>query len=480
MTSQNPYTSMLVKFNADCFYGRADEIISILGVITGTHSSGHAIYGIRTIGKTTLLRYLKAPTGALQKYADYVSPAYRPGGGKHLLFVYHNFHSYSKDDGSIFHVMLNELADELFDDPRIGDQVEVPYFAPEEERGTVLEGLRKVLATLSTDWHTRIVFFLDDFDMPLTKNIIDADDDNLLRTLSDSAALIISTEEPISILRPDMQESSPLLGILRPEVIDLLKVQEARELINDPLGGLPMSFSEAEQKFLIEVGGRQPFTLTAACELYYNMRQEYPDLGEMLHDSSNRTTLQIQFVSRLVGLPHVHKILQMTWEKLKDTEKQALQQMANGLNTTVNGSRNTIAGRLTNKSLVYLDLRHGIYCIFSEVFAYFVRQVTSSDIEGPTIHINKHEKNTQPPEKVVNNLSPIDRSVLEYLTAHANQTCTFDELLDAVWEEEEEKSKRALEASVYRLRRSIGNYGAIKNVRGKGYKFTSEGMVSAQ
>ncbi|MEM6285391.1 MAG: helix-turn-helix domain-containing protein, partial [Chloroflexota bacterium] len=50
---------------------------------------------------------------------------------------------------------------------------------------------------------------------------------------------------------------------------------------------------------------------------------------------------------------------------------------------------------------------------------------------------------------------------------------TFAELLKNVWEDGS-GTKRALEAAVHRLRRTIPKDYRIKNVRGEGYKYTRE------
>ncbi len=135
-----------------------------------------------------------------------------------------------------------------------------------------------------------MVFLFDDFDVPL--KTLDNHDDGLLRTLSDYAALIIVTEEPISELRPDFGESSPLLGILRPDSIGLLSEIAARELINKPLDAVQIQYVGTEENFLIQTAGRQPFLLTAACELYFEVRLETSGQPD--------TTLafQVQFLNR--------------------------------------------------------------------------------------------------------------------------------------------------------------------------------------
>lgn len=448
---RNPYTPMLLTYNPRFVYGRENVIISILQVITAQEPNGHAIYGLRSIGKTTLLKYLKDENGALRDYADYTHADYRRGGRKRLLFVYLNFHHFGEGD-SIFYAMLEELREEIENDLLV-EHTHIPLIDADMSRQQIFNILRAVLNQLQ-DHDVRVVFLLDDFDIPL--ETIDENDDRLLRSLSDSAALIIATEAPISELRPDIGESSPLLGILRPEAIDLLTADAARRLIREPLQNTGITLTADEENLLLEVGGRQPFLLTTACELYFAMRQE--NMG--MH-TANQQVLKTQFIYRLAGLPHVNSIVQRIWGRLDDEERTILFQMAaeNG-----GASLDAAAARLANKSLAYWDSQRGHYRVFSDLFADFIRRSYAG--------VKEQESSILAGKASIENLTPIDRALLDYFLAHPNRTCTFDELLDAVWEDNE-KSKRALEAAVFRLRKSLGEGEQIKNIRGKGYKFVT-------
>ncbi len=458
-TSPNPYTPMLMTYHPARFYGRQKEVASMLQVITAPDPNSQAVFGIRTIGKTTLLKYLKDEHGALLHYSDYMSPDFRPGGRQRLLFVYLNFHGFNPEH-NLFSLMLKQLAAEV--DYDIAD-VEVDY-DDQLTRYEAFNQLRRVLQQLD-DANFRVVFMLDELDSPLAlrrqdrTHVIDYDDDRMLRSLADFAVLIIATEAPISELRPDISKSSPLLGILRPEAIGLLTEQAARALICKPLVDTGISLNEAEQSFLIGLAGRQPFLLIAACELYYDLNTEYDHLGEMMDEPTSRHNLERQFLARLTALPHVEDVLNRIWKGLTGTEQAVLYDLVTGNRQ----DQTVIPARLANKSLVYLDLRQGGYSVFSTLFADYVRQHPILDDE---------EEETEPVESgdLVEQLSPIERALFKYMLQRPNQVCTFDELLDAVWEGSD-KSKRALEAAVHRLRRSLGENEEIKNVRGVGYKF---------
>lgn len=455
--SRNPYTAMLLTYHPSSVFGWENEIISMLQVITAPEPNGHALYGLPAVGKTTLLKFLKDKNGAIRRYEEFLQSEYQPGGGRQLLFVYLNFHRYSDED-SLFHMMRDALEEELHQ-----QHIEIdPSFTNDSlERGVLVMQLRAYLAALKNAGY-RVVYLLDDFDVPLVK-YIDDDDDRLLRTLCDDAALIIATEVPISELRPDLGASSPLLGILRPEAIGLISEQAARQLIREPAQRSGVQFTPEEETFLIGVAGRHPFLLTTACEIYYDMRIEYPELSRLLQKTDTRARLLTQFIYRLAGLPHVDHLLLRLWGRLDQEERRALHAMAQGFTNAIVGH---VAARIINKGLAFWDLKSGAYRVFCQLFEGFVRQQYHLS-EAPTEPAQEHT--LTPPV----NIPPIDRALLRYFLSNANKVLTFDELLDAVWEDSD-KSKRALEAAVHRLRRSLGPGEQIKNIRGKGYKFVIE------
>src|SRR5690349_24700445 len=93
---RNPYSGMLASYLADGFFGREREVADLVQGVTARVPSSFVISGIRTIGKTTLLRYLRDPRRALTRYAAYMAPKYHGAGAdtlaRALRFVYVDFH----------------------------------------------------------------------------------------------------------------------------------------------------------------------------------------------------------------------------------------------------------------------------------------------------------------------------------------------------------------------------------------------------
>ncbi|MDZ4672124.1 MAG: winged helix-turn-helix domain-containing protein [Phototrophicales bacterium] len=465
-TSQNPYSRLLHLFDANYFYGRTDEIMVILQIISAPHPTSQAIYGSRTIGKTTLLNYLKDPDGALVTYHDFLHSAYQVGGGRYLHFVYINLNLFTQDD-ELFFLLLVSLENSLDEESCPISDFNFPRYDDHHTKQALHHILRDSLKKLD-ELGVRVVFLLDDFDNVVM--IFTSEDDHLLRTLADVAPFIIATENPIPELRPEIVETSPLLGILRPSALGLLPEESAKLLIKEPAHGAGMIISDNEVAFLVGIGGKHPFLLLSVCEFYFNMRRDYPDLPKLIAQHDNRN-VKNQFLSRLLNLTHVKTILQRTWSGLSLDEQRVLLRIADENDNPKSQEAILIAGRLVNKALAELDFQHGIYRISGGLLhEYLSRYASPAPVPPKT-----SSQTMLATKQLIQTLSPIDRNVFNYLVKNPNRVCTFDELLDAVWTDTD-KSKRALEAAIHRLRRHLTDGAEIQNIRGRGYKYVTQSV----
>ncbi|WLR41232.1 response regulator transcription factor [Bacillus carboniphilus] len=71
--------------------------------------------------------------------------------------------------------------------------------------------------------------------------------------------------------------------------------------------------------------------------------------------------------------------------------------------------------------------------------------------------------------------TPKDKALLLFFLEHPNQVFTREQLIEHVWGIDYEGSDRAVDLSIKRLRKSLGNWpkeeGEIKTLRGTGYQF---------
>jgi hypothetical protein len=198
--------------------------------------------------------------------------------------------------------------------------------------------------------------------------------------------------------------------------------------------------------------------LVVTCETYFDMRGELIDLEAVFNDQMLRDGVKNQLIERLLLLPHVENVLSMIWYKHKDLH-DILIKMARAENRSFIGSD---AEQVEMYSLAYPHGTEGFRIVSSLLAAYVRKKAANVGVENGMYDAAL--------AKIIDSLPPIDRGVLEYLASRQGQVCTFDELLDAVWEDGT-GTKRALEAAVHRLRRAVPANHQIKNVRGAGYKY---------
>ncbi|MEL7233023.1 MAG: winged helix-turn-helix domain-containing protein [Chloroflexota bacterium] len=420
----------------------------------------HAIYGTRKIGKTTLLKYLAHKRGAMRRHERYVHDDYR-SGRREILWVYIDFHQ-SMAGKNVLQNMFFRLAEEL-EMHRRARALEIETIDDDEPKRVTAAKIKRLVHDVDEEFQIKVVFLLDDFDIPLMDDGVTDEDDNLLRSISDYASLVIATDEPISELKPDFNESSPLLGILRPERIGLIDVDAARRLICQPAKESGVDFIAEEVNMLLRIGGRMPYLLTVTCDTYFEMRLNIMDVEETFADAASYATIRQQLINRLLLEPHVTNGLNLIWARSSDVHP-VLFEMAKNETGGVSG---TLATKAELYSLAYPfpNMNSGEYRIFGALFAAYVRSKDSANGRANGHHIDDMVN------EILKGLSPVDRGVMEYLARREEQVCTFGELLENVWEDGT-GTKRALEAAVHRLRRTIPKDYQIKNVRGEGYKYT--------
>jgi len=444
---------MLATFDPQMFFGRKSDIVPILQGVSSKNRSSFAIHGIRTIGKTSLLRYLCDPQGAVAKYGS-VLGEYGPGRNGKLQFCYIDFYVVRPN---VIHGLYRGLlsSEEVRRITALSSIEETDEHIP---KPVLKELLEDALQTICNEG-TRLVICMDHFDSALES--MEAEDEVFLRYLATTyVSFVISTERTLHELKKERLISSPFLNLFVLRNIGLLDESEARELVQvvSAEGGNP--FTPKELAFLLEAAGRQPYLLIMACEFYFKLRSEYPEVKDVL---AREGKVQQQIMNSIEASPAVTELLVLLWNQLSEYEQNVLLKIATGQQADLE-KQQPILNSLRQKALIYENLQEGKPRIFCELFRQYVLRQRQPVRMGRI-------------EEIMDSLAPLDRKLLEYLLARPNQVCTFEELLAEVWGDLN-ASKRGLEAAIHRLRTRIQNIDMtgslrIQNVRGKGYQYVS-------
>ncbi len=435
----NPYTQLLVSTAPQGFYGRRAVISAILHGISAETPRSFSISGVKTIGKSNLARFLCHPEGALQQFPEDLESYTR----EQLFPIYVD--CYRKTGAEV----LQELPNHLRQEPRLkallpGAPPPVGDLAKAKEN---LDEIGQALEARSA----RLVLVMDHFDHAY--ETFTYEDETFLRSLATRHALVLFTEKKLSALFSDPERYSPLQNILVKRSLGMLSEREATQFITDPLPS-GFEFSPGEIAFLLEAAGGHTALLNLACEYLFNLRQDYPELGELLARPEVKDTL----LAQLARLPAVQDTFQVIWNHLDERAQHTLLHAA--LDQPTEAPEDALQELVQSGLLVYrLDEQR--YRVFCELFRLFIRD---QNPRGVHLHL----------ERLQSELSARDRQLLDYLVSRRGELVTFEELKAQVWAGEQ-PSKRAVEAAVHRVRLALAASpsiaASIQNERGRGYRF---------
>ena len=447
---QNPYAQMLFSMVPDHFFGRRAEIEFLLQGISTDEANSFVISGPRKLGKSALLQYFRHPEGALKKYADSLSK-FQPGSSENPLFSFY-FDAYKLSGEQVLAALPGLLARSRELSEKLGSP---KMSAGQSSDPAVYRKHLTELFQLAMDKNTRLVIFLDHFDTAYQS--MDYPMDVFYRSLSSLHSLVFISSKSLSSLKSNVLQNSPLLSILKERMLKPLSAAEALELISRPASETGLPFSASDIEFIARTAGQHPYLLTLVCEFLFAYRLENPDSENII---SADPAIQKQVCAQLLGLSPVNSLFQLIYGQLSENEQRVLILIASG--KSIQAPDQTIATTLINQHrLVSIDLKTGNRKLFCELFHEHIRQTQLAD-KGI--------------EMILANLSGYDGKLLTYLMAYPNETRTFKQISLDIWGKEDEK--RAIEASIHRLRNILEenkeNPDVIQNVRGQGYRYAAE------
>lgn len=462
----NPFSLMLRHYTPDRFFGRQRELDQVIGHILSGNSL--SLFGMRTLGKSTLMHYLRDREGAYTHYPQLFQPDASSEDVPHfdqLLFVPANFYGWNQRNQAVpfYAKLLEELKEVL----RLTSGPKATYQHNERDP---YQMLRLYLKDLRRNSKKHVIFMLDDLDAFI--HTVDPPLDASIRALSSDAAFIMITEEALNDLRdaekyPEASRTqSFLFQILNLINLPPLDEEAAHQLMTVPLNGSP--WPQEEQQFVLDAAGRQPLLLTIACEAFLEFREAMQvERGTIAENQ--REIFMPRFIRKLLKLPVVLQTLRIFWNKMAEGERAVLKQLAAG-RAFHEFKASLLLDKLVSKALVYVDSQGG-YHVFSELFATFISEIDQApryqEVIDPATTL----------DRIRQSLGQKDQRLLDYLQKHRDNPCTFEDLLRDIWGlPPSNKGKSILEVAIHRIRRAFDAAGLsggdyIENVRGVGFRY---------
>jgi DNA-binding winged helix-turn-helix (wHTH) protein len=416
------------------------------------------------MGKSSLLRYLADPEGAITRNKAALQSPFRSEPSR-LLMVLVEFRLLPTDAHPFVYIHDRFFAE--YEGYRRMERASKTSTSPESRQ--ITESLKPDLATVVVEdlltelkeKGVRVAFLLDDFHLAFGR--LTQIETTRLRPWRDRAAFVISTEQRLNKVNAEAA-GSPFFQTLPVIPFGGLSQKEAGRLLSDTSsrGGWP--FHPEDVKFMVRQAGTHPYLLIVGGRVLWEVRNSLRvPTGKKVSVSKDHPQMLLgHYIERFAST------FQMYIDHLEEDERLALQATISG---EVEAEHYPALAYLERLGLVEFEADGNMYRTFSPLFGEFVADTR----EG------------QPRPIVKLQVSGVEASLLEYLRLHSDRICTFEELSQNVWGElssysrEGELFQPRIQVAVSRLRKKLQESAAgdIVSFRGKGYKLVTSSQIKA-
>jgi hypothetical protein len=455
---RNPYFNLPLSFDPDSYYGSQAWADFALRGISNTPPRSIELIGLPGMGKTSLLRYLADPEGALIKnkgalqspFSDDPSMIFPflvefrllPTGMHPFVYLYKRFHEEYPNYRERFKKSaksggLPDLKDNAF--PKSSSEATAAL----EEDLTELK-----------EFGVRPVFLLDDFHLAFGE--VEEEEATRLRPWRDRVAYVIVTEQRLEKVNPKAA-GSPFFQTLPKVRVGGLTPAEAKRLASEPAKLADAPFHLADVNFVLAQADGHPHLLILGGGTLWDAR------NSLMLPANKKASISKEFPELLLAQleERFRPAFRMYWEHLDKAEQAALRAAAD--TKEVASFHYPALAFLAQLGVVKFNPETRNYEPFSRLFKEFIQ--SQQAIVAPQIS-NGLE------------LSGLEATLYEYLKQHPDHICTFDELSQVLWEEKLPEAKdaellrRRVQVTVSRLRKKLQESGAgnIISSRDQGYR----------
>lgn len=431
---------------------RAREMRILAGWMQACQSG--TVVGSAGIGKSNLLGFLSNRPDALSQYLPQgelktvlipVDLNNLPANDISTLFrvILRSFHEYR----SQFDTQDQEIISKLYLENRGAADPFLPHSA-----------LRELLL-LMREQRVRVVMVLDRFDW-FCENVSTEMADTLrgLRdSFKDSICYLVGMRQEVTYLS-DPAVLGELYELLDSYVcwVQPMETSDALQLIADETDGAININDEADVARLLDLTGCYPSLLKAVCHWWLNTTNRSADdwVGPVMASPNIRHRLNRIWYSLTLGEQQVLDEI-VKWQNKEPGKVGALAESGSARSELqVNAEQRKSADLLIKRGLV--ELRSDSWRIRSSLLAAYAS--TRTDFSPGTIWYDEGSALLYQGRSVLDNLSPLEHSLLSYLVRQPRMRHTHTDLIEAVWPEDTLKegvSTEALYQVVRGLRRKI-------------------------
>ncbi len=489
----NPFNYQIAR-DPLAFYGRQQELEYICDNLRGDSPRCCAIIGESYIGKTSLLRYLTHPQGAMSQ-DDF--------GIQQLIFVYFNANVYidlpkhERTSVQFWWDLWQTLLTRL--DPHHLVRQPLPRMNMNRNPIDKAHEFKSNLEKLIQAQRYPVIFALDNFQGIASLPVSDS---AWLRAMANdyNCAYVVTSRHLLYLLyhSENWERPSPVWNLFADRVyLSLLKEEEAMDFILQH-ERLVNVWHKEDIEFIRKTAGRHPELLRMTCALLYEKRkqtcetlapEEYEFLESRIYRDASPICNQLWFGladPELLGISrnaeyrrslsnlsmHQKVLMEIATEGDSLMDRQYLFELEErGLIERVDRKWQVFAGIMYQ----FISRQEQVRQITGLTTVYPVTNPTS----GETVYAeNEHRSqqrsgNTSSTQaKVPPAFTYLEGKVYQYLQSHAEAVCGKDEIKHAIWEDKL-PSDSTLQKIIERIRGKIepdpDNPRYLIAVRGQGY-----------
>lgn len=469
---ENPYMRLPMTFDTGKFFGPFKLVEFILKTVTDPRTIAPIeLLALPGMGKSTLLRYLWHPEGALYMNKEALNPAFQKEPVR-LLPILAEFRRAPLDMHPFlylyeqFYKQYPEYKSRLLAQNNL--DIELPDFtghAIPERSAEAVDLLEKEVKKLGQKGF-RTILLLDDFDLAFVG--LDLAETTRLRPLRDFVAFVMTMEQPLNRVNQEAAgspffQNTPLIRV------GGLTSGEARRLIEVPAQEAGKPFHAEDVDFVLKYTGGHPYLIILGGKALWEIREMMIPLHieKIVVTKTQQELLLGQLEEDFKGP------FQLYWEKLERHEQDTLIILSRDhKQQTLERIHYKALRTLLEMGLVSYTSK-GDYELFSPLFRNFLENIAETPATGSG-HNGYHGIQTT-------NLSGMEASLYEYLRRNAEKVCSYEELWQAVWqpsspEVKKEQMRRRMQVTVSRLRSKLEQRGEdIISVREQGYRLLQRG-----